>query len=82
MTHLTTVFGEHEGGDYHVCNKCGNKTLLICAGEEWSVDSEPYKAGEEAEDAPDYVTISAEVTGHFCETCGLMTSLSFNQREP
>lgn len=82
MTHLTAVFGESENSDgYHVCDKCGAKTMLICAGSDWSVDSEPYKAGEEAEDAPDCVIIDAEVTAHYCDECGLVTSLSFNQRK-
>ena len=53
--------------------------MLICADVGWNVDSEPYKADEKVEDVPDCVEIDAEVTGHYCETCGKMTSLSFNQ---
>lgn len=41
MTHLTTTFGETEDGDgYHRCSRCKSKTMLICAGTQWHVDSE------------------------------------------
>jgi hypothetical protein len=74
--HFTLQIGESHDG---VCDKCGSKTMLICAGSCWSVGSEPLKAGEEADDAPESVEIDAEVTAHYCDQCGLVTSLSFNQ---
>lgn len=78
--HLTMDFGEHDEDGYSRCNACGNKTVLIsspCCN--WSVDSEPFKAGEEATgDVPDDVEVSEEVTAHFCLTCDCITSLSFN----
>lgn len=76
--HLTVEFGQHSEDGYELCDTCGEKTMLICAGSCWSVDLEPLKAGEEVEGAPDSVEISEEVTGHYCSHCGRMTSLSFN----
>lgn len=77
--HQTLSFGEHQDGGFSICNACGSKTMLIFAGScWWSVDSEAFKAGEPSEDAPDCVEIGEEITAHYCDKCGEITSLSLN----
>ena len=86
MTHLTSTFGESPNGK---CRTCGAPVILICAPTCWDVDRDSYRElhppqhdDEDADDDDDVIDsleIDAEVTGHWCETCGEMTSISFNQ---
>ena len=76
--HLTMVIGEVNDGDYSRCDKCGEKTMLISAPTFWRVDQEPFKSDERAE-APQEVEVHDETSAHYCNNCGRITSLSFNQ---
>jgi len=73
---ITTPEREIDG--YIYCGKCQTKLMLVSAHGEWKVDSEPFKDGEEKpEDCPDEV-FPGEVTGHYCVTCEVLTSLTYN----
>ena len=76
---LNATFNEHENGK---CLTCGSKTMLVSALAHWVVDEEAFVAGEytaEREDVPKDVEVGAELTGSWCNLCGLLTSLTFNQ---
>lgn len=63
---------------YIYCGKCGTKLLIAYPSEIWQVDSEPFKSDEaKQDDCPDEVCIG-EITGHFCQTCEQLTSISYN----
>ncbi len=80
---LTVQFGEHEEGNYHICDTCGSRTMLIYPEGEWSVDMEPFREGEEAdENVPASVDVPDEVSAHYCPTCERINSLSFNAAAP
>lgn len=55
--------------------------MLISAPSSWSIDEEPYKAGERIMETGwgGCVEIPAEITAHYCAECNRITSLSFNQ---
>lgn len=64
--------------DYHVCGRCASKTVLVSAiGSCWEYDPEPFKSGEEVELSGE-PSISSEITGHYCMTCHLLTSVCIN----
>lgn len=64
MTHLTWSI---EVGDSR-CPECNDETILIVAPSQW------YTADGEA----DPVEVYEEVTGHYCQKCGKLVSLSLN----
>lgn len=77
--HFTVRLGEHCNGDFNQCNSCGTKTILVSAPcNEWGI----YSEEERYEELGYEVSVSAEVTGHYCPECCVLTSLSFNQRVP
>lgn len=61
------------------CNECNTKLMLVLpCSEEWDVESECFKNGEDTpEDAPDTVYVG-EVSGHWCPTCEMLVSLTYN----
>lgn len=75
---------EHVDEDgYHRCNECDSKTILVCADGDWKVDSEPLKSGETVESDEivgdgDGCVFVGEVCGHYCPTCEMLVSLSYN----
>ena len=74
-----TIIPEHDKEDgYMYCGKCGTRLLLAYPFQEWQVDSEPFKDGEEKPaDCPEEVDVG-EVTGHFCSSCNILTSITYN----
>ena len=63
---------------YWLCNKCNSKTMLVSCPAYWSVDQETFKNGEPTpEDTPQEVFVG-EVCGHWCPTCEILVSLSYN----
>lgn len=75
-------FGEHQDGDYHVCNTCGRWTMLVSAYPTWEVDPEAFKSGEITDrdpEIPDNVDVTGELTGHWCPGCEKLTCLCFHQ---
>jgi hypothetical protein len=69
---------EHQDDDgYSRCNTCGEKTILVFPCGEWIADDEPYKNGEQMELEESEFDVG-EVTGHFCQTCNILVSLSYN----
>ena len=80
MTYAFTIITtpEREKDGYIYCGKCGTKLIVVISDGEWSVDDEAFRSGEEKlEDCPDEVFVG-EVIGHFCQTCKVLTSLSYN----
>lgn len=78
-----TFNGEHEDKDgYLRCNKCNSKLMLMASPGHWGVDSEAFKNGERnPEDTPTCVFVG-ELTGHYCQTCEMLVSLSYNFLSP
>lgn len=74
-----TINGEHIDPDnYCRCNECNSKTILVSPCGEWDVDEECHKSGEDTpEGIPDAVFVG-EVTGHWCSTCEMLVSISYN----
>lgn len=70
---------EHKDKDgYHRCSECETKTIFVSTSGYFQVDEEPHKSGEyKTEDLPDEVFVG-EVSGHFCPTCKMLVSLSYN----
>ncbi|MCJ7828453.1 MAG: hypothetical protein MUP81_01775 [Dehalococcoidia bacterium] len=74
-----SINGEHLDKDgYTRCNKCNGKTILVSAESGWRPDSEPFKDGEEIELEDADEIFVGEVSGHFCQQCDMLTSLSYN----
>lgn len=78
------VFGETMDNK---CYACGARTVLVAFCGEARVDEEPFKSFEKKEDSPEHkrgmhipdaVQIGDELTGHYCLTCGVLTSIAFN----
>ena len=82
MASVMIELGETQRDGYQVCDKCGTKTMLISAPSCWSVDQEAFMSGERTDnnpDVPEYVEVGAEVTGHWCDSCEKLTSVSMHQ---
>jgi len=80
MTYAFTIIikPEIEKDGYLYCGKCETKLMVVISQEVWDVDDEAFKSGEEKpEECLDEVFVG-EVTGHFCQTCNQLTSLSYN----
>ena len=72
------IIPEIEKEGYLYCSKCHNKLMLVISPDDWDVDDEAFKSGEEKTgECPDEVSVG-EVTGHFCQNCQVLTSLSYN----
>jgi len=67
-THVTWSIESHDGK----CLYCGGDTVLICSPQHWSA----YEDEEQA--FPDGIELREEITGHYCDKCGKLTSLSLN----
>lgn len=81
---LVTHFTWSVERDSAKCPFCNDATVLVCAGAEWGVDEESaievFGEGE-YEDSLQYgVSISEEITGHYCKACCKLVSLSLNTR--
>ncbi|KKL57401.1 hypothetical protein LCGC14_2235800 [marine sediment metagenome] len=63
---------------YRRCIECKSKTILVYPIGPWTPDDEPFKAGEviTCEELDDIEI--GEVTGHWCPTCEILTSLTYN----
>ena len=57
------------------CPGCDGVTVLVVAPITWEVDEESVLAGE----YPDGIEVNAEVTGHWCDECQRLVSISVNQ---
>ena len=69
---------EHKDDDgYSRCNACGEKTILVLPHGDWLADEEPYKNGEPIELEERAIWVG-EVSGHFCQKCNMLVSLSYN----
>jgi hypothetical protein len=60
--------------DPGICPACGETTALIVCCDCWEVDGE----SPHADDLADGVETGVEVSGHWCPTCRVMTSLAVN----
>ena len=70
---------EHTDGDgYARCNACGSKVMLVVSNHFWETDSETFKNGEESPDGTPADVFIGEVSGHWCPTCEILVSLSYN----
>lgn len=82
VNHITWSIEKGDG----LCPVCGEKTVLVIAGNTWDVDSEPYGDEDDKNVVGDRfidgveVGDDAEVTGHWCPTCNKLCSLSLNTR--
>lgn len=72
MTHLTWNM-EKDGR----CPICNGETILLIA-QEWWVVSDEEKWDMEGVDG-ELTSVGEEVSGYFCPTCQILTSLSLNQ---
>jgi len=80
MTYAFTIIitPEIKKDGYLYCGKCDTKLILAISPDNWDVDNEAFKSGEEnTNDCLDEVFVG-EVTGHFCSNCKVLTSLSYN----
>jgi hypothetical protein len=58
------------------CPQCGGETALVVCSDCWDVDEEsPF-----AEDLIDGVQTGLEISGHWCEECGLLACIAINGR--
>ncbi len=74
-----TINGEHIDPDnYYRCNECNSKTMLVSSYGEWAVDEECYKSGEDSPEGTPETVFVGEVTGHWCPTCEMLVSISYN----
>ena len=77
-THLTWSI-EHPTGE---CPFCGDKTVLVIASSLWTADEEAAieAVGHERyeNELRDGVSVEDELTGHFCQSCSKLVSLSLN----
>jgi len=55
------------------CPACGGATVLITAPECWLVDEE-----DRTEENEEGVSVSDEISGHYCMACSALASLSLN----
>ncbi len=77
---LILNFGERDTHDgYSECLDCGSRTMLVSAMSHWTIDDEPFKAGENFDVGMDMVEVSAEITGHWCNSCEKLTTLCVHQ---
>lgn len=74
-----TINGEHvDPESYHRCNECNSKTMLVSSCGEWAVDEECYKNGEDTPTGVPELVCVGEVSGHWCPTCEMLVSISYN----
>lgn len=76
MNHIT-VSDEISGR----CRGCEGRTLLLSAQSEWRVDDqrEGENGLEDFSHETGYEELSEEFTVHWCPTCRVVTSFSFNR---
>ncbi len=73
------INGEHiDPNDYYRCNECNSKVMLVSSFGEWAVHEECYKNGEDTPKGTPELVFVGEVSGHWCPTCAMLVSISYN----